>query len=73
MSRRSARAVSWLSLLLLAILVLMLVGHLGRPSWYWFIVPAAGCSLNLWVDLKRHTRQVGVNRTATELLPEENR
>lgn len=44
---------SWLTLLMLSGLVLMLLGHLGRSSWYWIILPAVAFGVSLSADVAR--------------------
>lgn len=54
---RSRFRPSWLTWLMLAGLVLMLIGHLGRPTWYWIVLPAAAFGLSFVGDVKAFRRR----------------
>jgi hypothetical protein len=55
MPRRTFRP-SWLTWLMLADVALMVAVHLGRPTWYWIVLPAVAFGLSLWADVAQYRR-----------------
>jgi hypothetical protein len=50
-SQRRRFRPSLLTVLLFAGFATMVVGHAGRPTWYWMLLPAAAFASSLYVDV----------------------
>jgi hypothetical protein len=35
---------------------LMVAVHLGRPTWFWIVLPAVAFGLSLWADVAQYRR-----------------
>ena len=50
---RSRFRPSWVTLAMLAGSAIMIIGHAGRPTWYWIALPLGALILNALVDIRK--------------------